>query len=349
MGVPFEGLPPTESAREGTAGHWVAYHMAMAARSTGFYEPIKVGDKAPNGVVVDQDMIDGAEMYVEALEGFAGTAETMVKIPAIHPEHCWGTPDFWQYHEPSRTLRVTDYKYGHRYVEVFENEQLAAYASGLMDQLGLDDQTTKVEFLIVQPRCFHPDGPVRSWTTSGARLRPIINNMHNAAYDALSDKPLTKTGNHCLDCPAAGVCGTLHKGATAVLEFAGGIESLECSATEIGVRLLQVQQGAALLKAVASGLEEQIMHMIEKGKIVANYSIGFTKPLQKWNVPTATLDGLGTLYGVPLVELQPAMTPKQAIKRKIPEAVIAKVSHTPSGAKKLVLDSTTRSRKIFSK
>jgi hypothetical protein len=344
---PYEGKPPRPSAAEGTAGHWVAWVNALV--NMGKMEAaLKVGDKTPNGLAIDQDMLDGADLYVEALEDFDGTAETWVDIPRIHAE-CGGTPDFWQWNPVTKILRVTDYKYGRRYVEVFEIEQLCAYAAGLMDQLGLHDQDVIVELMIVQPRCYHPDGPVRTWRASAALLRAVINQCASAAEEALGPNPRTKTGPHCIDCEAAADCKTLHIAGQAVLEFAGSVEAMSCTADEVGVRLAQINEGLDILRALRDGLEEQALSMIRTGKNVTNWGTGTTKPREIWNAPISTIKGIGLMYGVPLTEEVAAMTPKQAIKRKIPETVIRKVSMIPTGTIKLIADDTKRTRKIFQK
>ena len=51
----------SEKAREGTAAHWVASER-LGGRS------VAVGELAPNGVVVDQDMIDGTDAYVADID-----------------------------------------------------------------------------------------------------------------------------------------------------------------------------------------------------------------------------------------------------------------------------------------
>lgn len=348
MSAPFADRAQSEAAAEGEAGHWVAYCYALYAQGEEITLPV-LGDKTPNGIAVDEDMLDGAAMYVEALEHFEGTAETMVNIPSIHAEQCFGTPDFWQYHEPSRTLRITDYKYGKRYVEVFENYQLAAYASGIMDSLKLDDQATVVEFLIVQPRCYHQDGPVRSWTAGASMLRNLINQCHHAAGLALSSAPPLRTGAHCLDCPAAGNCVPLAKAGAAVLEFADTVELVSMSPAEVGVRLSLIEAGRDVLRAIAAGLEEQALGHVRAGKPVPNWHLGHSNPRQIWNVPMAQVKALGQLYGLDLVKEEPALTPKQAITKKIPKGLVDKLSFTPNGKARLEQDSTVRTRKIFSK
>src|SRR5690606_25074571 len=105
---------------------------------------------------IDADMIAGAKLFRDACLAplgpwnvSSGHYEQRVDIPRVHAE-CWGTPDFWTAVFPEdergskRYVRVVDYKYGHRFVEVFENLQLAAYASGVLSQLSIstgDDET----------------------------------------------------------------------------------------------------------------------------------------------------------------------------------------------------------------
>ena len=128
--------PERPEATEGDAAHWVAMRIALG-------EVVKKGETAPNGVLVDSEMIEGGETYADALDYLPGIAEKTVTITAIHHSQCFGTPDFFQYAPNTHTLRVTDYKYGFRYVEVYENWQLMAYASGVMEFLGLSDEGLK--------------------------------------------------------------------------------------------------------------------------------------------------------------------------------------------------------------
>lgn len=344
----FESVPPSPAAAEGTAAHWVAWRGILG-------EVTKLNEKAPNGITVDADMIDGAVLYADTLgaymmAGGAGQwkAETKVTIPAIH-EDCWGTPDFWSYDPAQRLLTVADYKYGHRYVEVFENKQMTAYAAGLIEQLGLGDQTTKVRFIIVQPRSWSADGPVREWTTSAARLRPLVNALHAHVGAAMEKDALLVPGAHCLDCPAAAKCPANQRATEWALDFAHTVELVAMSPEEVGTRLAQVDAAKATLKSIGDALAEQAMGMIRAGKVVSNYEVGFSSPRQKWNVPVAQLGALGTLYGVELTEMSAAKTPKEAIKCKIPKGVIDAMSITPTGTPKLVPMDTLRTRKIFNK
>jgi Protein of unknown function (DUF2800) len=342
----------TVAADEGTAAHWVAMRYAMVANNHVEGVVPKLGEKIQGGFTVDKEMIAGAEMYAEALEGFGGQAEQTILIPRIH-EKCGGTPDFWQYSKETKTLRVTDYKYGHKFVEIFENWQLIAYACGLVDMLHeaheLLEHETIVELLLVQPRCYHPDGPVRSWRVSASKLRALINIARAAAEDALGPNPKTKSGPECLYCPARGECKTAHIATTAIIEYAGHVEQMAQNGVEVGMRLHLINAALEMLKAVGSGLEEQALAMIRAGKTVPHFAIDYSKPRETWARSVGEVKALGLLYGQNLVTEEINCTPKQAVAKGIDRAVISKYSVTPNGKAKLVPDSLTKTARVFSK
>ena len=349
---PYEDVP-TDASREGTAAHEVAMQYAMAG--TCEYPkpaPPVVGDEVL-GVRVDQEMIEGAKMYAEALEGFAGNPEQTIEIPRVHPTLCFGTPDFWQYSKTTRTLRITDYKYGHSYVEVFENYQLVAYAAGILDKLAAEgvllEFETIVEFMIVQPRCYSADSPVRTWTTSAPNLRALINLAHAAAEAALGPDPQCATGPECLHCDARANCDTANRAGAALVQFAGRAEALAQSGADMGVRLNLINAAITMLKAIGSGLEEQIIATLRKGGTVPFFKVDYSKPRETWAKSVAEVKLLGQLSGVVLVKDDYDLTPKQAVKAGIDRTVIDKYSFTPNGAAKLVPDKLTTSARIFKK
>lgn len=346
----------TEASREGVAAHWVAMEVAMCVDASGKDQPWDhpaIDSKAPNGVRVDAEMIAGAKMYAEALEGVAGNPEQTINIPRVHPTLCFGTPDFWQYSKNTRTLRITDYKYGHGYVDVYENYQLIAYAAGILDKLAAEgvllEFETIVEFMIVQPRCYAADSPVRTWTTSAANLRAMINLAHAAAGAALGPNPQCNTGPECLHCDARANCETANRAGSALIEFSGRAEALAQTGADMGVRLNLINAALTMLKAVGSGLEEQIIATLRKGGAVPHFRIDYTKPRETWAKSVAEVEALGLLAGVTLVKKDYDLTPKQAVKAGIDRAVVTAYSHTPNGSAKLVPDKLSNSQRIFSK
>ena len=160
---------PTPQTLEGEAAHWVA---ACTIQNSAWEIPAV----SPTGVDITDEMIEGAQLYA----GFVGyysdiRIEQPISISIIHPD-CWGTPDAWRFSDG--VLNIYDYKFGHGFVEVYENWQMIEYAAGILHELGIDglqDQHVTVAMHIIQPRSFHPDGQIRSWTVKASDLRPYFN------------------------------------------------------------------------------------------------------------------------------------------------------------------------------
>jgi hypothetical protein len=215
----------TPETLEGNAAHWVFAEM-LAGRQ------VSEGMQAPNGVFITDEMIEGAELVVDTVRAKipAGTVlhvEEPVAIARIHAQ-CWGTPDIWAFVQQALTLEVIDYKFGHRFVDEYENDQGVAYTAGILDHLaevlgkgpGLLDQAIKVNFTVVQPRCFYKGAPVRTWSVQASDLRAHINQLANAAGVALAPNPPAVTNSECVDCPGRHACPALQQAAYHDAEFA---------------------------------------------------------------------------------------------------------------------------------
>lgn len=346
-------LPDGEEALEGEAAHWVALVMALAA-TPGNGELPAVGSKAPNGVLVTDEMIDGGFIYIEALEGLPGKMEERVDVPRIHPTECWGRPDRFTWTPNTRTLRVFDYKFGFEYIEVFENWQLIAYAVGILDKLGLHDDLDKIilELVIVQPRLPHQDGPIRMWTIAASVLRGMVNIANQAAHEALAPNPSTKTGPWCLHCPARVSCTTLQKTDANIMDFAGHADPMLQSPGDIGRELRYIMAARNRLKARQTGLEAQAEALLRAGKMVPFFMMEPTQARLTWHddVQPAEVEALAQMFGKSALKPPALKTPTQVIKGKILDAtVMTAYSSRPTGAMKMVPDSTTKAAKVFQK
>jgi hypothetical protein len=338
---------PTEESLEGEAAHWVALQMAMGYT-------VGLGSKAPNGVLVTDEMIDGGHVYVDALEGLPGKMEERVEIKRIHETECWGTPDRFTWTPATKRLRVFDYKFGFEYIEVFENWQLLAYAAGIMDALGLHDQDVILELVIVQPRLSHRDGPVRMWPVSATKIRAMVNIAHSAAAEALGPNPTTKSGTHCLHCPARVNCITLQKTISGIMDFAGHADPMLSTPGDVGRELRMVTEMRNRLKARQTGLEAQAEAMLRAGKLVPFFMLEPGQSRLKWfeDVKPQEIEALVKALNPNKTALKPPtlITPTQAIKGKVLDAAVMDAyASRPPGAMKMVPDTTTKAAKVFSK
>jgi len=386
-------LPPTDEELEGTAAHWIALQYA-----SGYGRNWPVGSKFKSGGrdwEVDLDMVVGSVMYAQACGGVHPNLrlEDAVRVSWIHPTHCYGTPDAWRYFLDAREaltatfngqqwvvppelpradfdagriklVRVADYKYGHRYVEVFGCYQLVGYAAGVMERLGLDlnDPTLWLELILVQPRCYHKDGPVRRWVIQAHELIAYLNHARSAAYEALGEgpqlrdgKPRATTNDACIDCKARHVCKTLQYATGAFIDFSQAAEMVELPPEAMGQELAMVQDAIKRLEARESGLKVRAEAYMRAGAAVAFYHMeaGESRLVYKDDVNVDEFVGLGELCNVEVRKKQTRkdllVTPTQAIQLGIDPGVMKSYAHRPPAALKLARDNSITARKVFSK
>lgn len=107
-------------------------------------------------------------------------------------------------------VTVLDLKFGRGIVvDVVENPQMMIYAAAALSEFFPGDMRASAETIIVQPRAWHPDGPVRRSQDSAVTLAAWIERaLHRAALTESLTAPLTP-GPWCQFCKAAAYCPAL--------------------------------------------------------------------------------------------------------------------------------------------
>lgn len=341
----YPQVDDSPASREGTAAHW-------AASETLSGRIVDSGQIAENGVMLTDEMIDAADMYVDEVRkvGQPVFVEKRTSINYIH-EQCWGTPDAWCMNKSTGTVYLWDFKYGHRFVDVFENWQLIEYAAGILDELeidGIQDQHITVVMTIVQPRCYVGGSPVRSWSLRASDLRGYFNAARMFEAKAMSDDAELTVSPECRDCSARHVCPSLQRASYADMNVATEAVPFDLPPQALGTELRYIQSAIDTLTARATSLEEQALSMIRQGKSVPHFTAQHGSGRERWIKPEPEVIAMGELMGVKL-GVTKLITPKQAIKAGMPEAVIKSFTETPRGELKLVQDDGTNARKIFGK
>lgn len=166
---------------------------------------------------IDEEMVDGCELTIETIEQYYSRVdgdelllETRLDMSWVHPK-LFGTGDILIYKRKTKQLVVLDYKYGSGHVvEVADNPQVLTYAVGaakMFEEQGVDE----VISVIIQPRAFHREGPVRSETIDLIDLvvfEGILTERAKATDDPNAE---LIAGHHCKFCPAAYGCETLRQ------------------------------------------------------------------------------------------------------------------------------------------
>lgn len=356
--------PETERSQEsleGDAAHWIGGETLRQMKQFGQARAFTAGQRAPNGVVVDDEMIDAANQYADyVLENCAYPAglhvEEKISCPRINP-HSEGTPDSWWYSGTPETLVIDlpDFKYGHRFVEVVKNLQLVNYAAGIMDHPDLNGvRPARWRFHIVQPRSYTPAGPIRTWTATTDELEPLWAQLKAAAAEAVAPGARTVVGEECWDCKGRHECATLDRAAMAALSFVGDTVPLQMTPAAMGLELRMLEHAETLLGARKTGLAAQVETLLKSQQSVPGWELGRTKPREQWAKDPAEIFTLGDMLGKDLRKPPAAITPPQARKvlgKALENLVAVGAGYVvqPQGALKLEQTNTTLATRIFSK
>lgn len=343
--------PDTEDSINGTAAH------------DGFYEILygripHVGQVAKNGVPLTEEMLEASQLYVDVIDRDLAACgidrrwlrvEQRVYMPRIHPLND-GTPDTWFYAEHLRTIYLYDFKFGHDFVDAFENLQCVDYVEGVAELLGIDgmtDQATKVVIRVIQPRNFDRDGPVRTWEVTLSDLRPYFNRLRNQAEKAMKEKPEAVVGDYCRHCPGRAKCNTLQREGykAAALGQEQTPLTMPPEALVLELRMLKKAEGA--LKARISGLEAEAE---SRGRFNGERMPGCrwedTYGRERWKVPPEQVIAMGAAMSVNLAK-PGTLTPIQAVKAGMPASIVDAFREKPHMGVKLVLDDGRHARKVF--
>lgn len=260
------GMPNTSSsyAEEGTKAHDLAERIL----------------KLKNYSCEDESMLDAVHVYTGYVMNLWGGCscygiEEQFDLSPIYPG-LYGTCDSWVYHSSTSTLHVIDYKHGQGIaVEAENNKQLRYYALGALLKLKLP--VSKVTMTIVQPRAWHPDGAIRSWTIPVSDLLDFTADLVEAAEATQKDDSPIVSGDHCRFCPAAAICPGLHETAleTAKLEFSPALKYEPAKLAEALNKLEAV-------KAWTKSIEEFAFNEANRGIEIPGYQLVEKRASRKW-------------------------------------------------------------------
>lgn len=299
--VPLSEKAPAQKssiyADEGTAAHELAEKCLLSGQDAADYIGliIKVDD---NEFEVDEEMAEHVQTYIdivrhdrEVYDDFNG-CETKIHLKWIH-EDMFGTSDSHA-GKKKKMLVVHDLKYGAGIpVDAIDNTQGLYYVLGVAARYKFDFE--ECEFVIVQPRAFHPDGPVRRWRFSMKRLREFERDLKigldrvvksRAAKDIMA---YLKPGDWCRFCPAAIDCPALErKMELAVFEDFDPIDDDVLSVTPTPPdqmtpeRLAEALAFAHIMESWIGQIRSYAYSQAEQGNVVPGYKLVQKYGRRKW-------------------------------------------------------------------
>lgn len=289
--------PPGKSssyAEEGSDAHALAARCLRKVANPGSFIGKTITEDGRT-FLVDKEMADAVQVYVDAVDAVVDESVVSVGLKAevliekrfdlsgVHAG-CFGTADAIAWRPQEHTLHVFDYKHGAGIpVEVKGNPQLMYYGLGALLASGYPAR--KVVLTIVQPRCDHPDGPVRSDELDAIDLLDFKTDLKSyAVATEAPDAPLVP-GDHCRFCPAMEIdpetmdvrCGAVRKRRQEVtrLEFA---PTLSYSPEKLKLAL----DSRETLKAWLKALDEFAYAEAEAGRTPTGYKLVAKRANRKW-------------------------------------------------------------------
>lgn len=326
-----EGLDDEETVyqAEGTAAHELAHMCALRGQDhTGNAEAWRgwrvnsetgslqqfPGRPTMPWFEVTAEMADAVQLYLDVVREIPGEKDFEVRLET-QVEGSFGTGDCVIYNEAESKLTIVDFKYGRGVaVEVQGNEQLMLYASGAVKRHH-NRPVGEIELMIVQPRAFHRDGPVRRWTLTPAKLWVFVSEA-NASRD---DPAALVAGPHCKFCPAAGFCPALRD---KVLDAVGAhvldgeiftMADPKNTADDIARHL----RNAAIVSNWVRSVEKFAHLQAVKGNMPTGYKFVATRSHRKWKDEGYAADVLGML-GVEALYTEPELRSPAQLEKELP-------------------------------
>lgn len=209
-----EGIESRSSvfAEEGTKAHELAEKWLLNGESALAGYPIDMVEHVSTYIDAVAERVDDDPVVNRLL------VEQRFHLRELHSD-LFGTSDAIVWQPAIERLSVIDLKYGAGVpVEVEDNPQLQYYALGAL-LANKQWKPREVEVVIVQPRCPHPDGPVRTQVLQvvdlldfAADLVEAVKSTELASEQHAITEPKTwerlwlTLGDHCRFCPAAAIC-----------------------------------------------------------------------------------------------------------------------------------------------
>lgn len=341
MEARFPETERNEIAEEGKASHWAATFGRMR-------EPMPaVGTVAPNGVILTEEMLAGAQIFRDAVN-YSGNLH--IEEPAVANGIHWSCrtrPDLWYYQTPGAVLHVFDYKYGWGIVEPYENWQCICYAAAAVEAINIWRVRYAVCVHIVQPRPYHAQGPHRTWTFNDTELEAYVARLKHAAECVYEPDPVLLTGNHCCYCRARHACPSAQRMALLCLEYSETASSQELPPDALGLELRTLRRAMEAIKYRMTGLESQAISIINSGGFVPGFTLENGVGRAEWNKSPSEIFMLGDMFGKNLRTEQVPVTPAQARKMGLPAEIVKAYSSQKGSGMKLVETTNSFAAKAF--
>lgn len=343
--APFE----TEDTgrKEGNAVHWLVEQVHK------FNQPLEgmLNKQAPNGLFITNDMIADVTEYLNDIKGVGAVEFDTSAGDKNGKWYIGGRADHLLH--TGGTLIIRDFKYGWRIVEPKMNYTLIWHAIGFLkraEQAGIPytgATLSMFEFIVYQPRPYHPKGFKRRWLVQRGDLMTIWEKVEQIL--ANPDNKLN-TGPHCYKCPsmvnATGICPAISKAMNNAIEASEETFTDTLKNEDLGHLLDTNTRAKEVLEQVIDAMQDLAKHRITKGQVIPNYSVQPALTNRRWNA-NVTADFLKAVTGKDLQKVE-MRTPAQVEKLGVsPKLVDSLTTRDTKGLNLVRASADDQARKMF--
>jgi hypothetical protein len=267
------------------------------------------------GIIVDQEMVDGVEEYIDYVQSIEGTfdqilIEERLDFSHIVPEG-FGTADLLLINGDE--LHVVDLKFGRGLVTAEGNSQLSLYALGALHAYGCIYEVKKVVLHIAQPRVNNFD----RWETTPEDLTFWSEWVQERASLALSENPpFEPSAKACQWCDHQANCVALSQHVNEVLigDF-DELEELEGQVDKVSdEHIKRILDNMAMITSFLKAIDQVALERLQAGKKIEGYKIVESKKNKAWVDESKGALSLARLLGKKNIYTQKLITPTQALK-----------------------------------
>ncbi len=260
------------------------------------------------------DVYDCAKLYADEVLSYDFDElhiEDEVHCNMIHPSlkgavDCWAVKD--------DTIYIFDYKYSYTQVEAKNNLQCICYVAGILEKIGMPELNMEVVITIVQPRGYHPEGPIRKWVTTVNDLENHFNDLRYAASLAMSANPPARSGKHCKYCSARHVCSTAQEAAYNAIDTLSMPLPTYLPDKALSQELLTLNKAKRAIENRITGIEEIMYSKLDNDIHMPYHELQYKKGREKWTIKPEMVAELGDAKNLNLRKPLQVLTPTQARK-----------------------------------
>lgn len=257
-------------------------------------------DFAPDFKSAIQDALDyiwEVYEYVNTTYGDAQLFTEMFVNPPVTsaPGEAAGYCDAAIYTARGGKIWIMDYKHGVGVAKkALDNSQALQYGAGfLFGDGGYVDTATVNEVIIsiIQPRAFHPDGPIRQASYTPATVAEYLRRLDGYIADCQKeDAPLVPGLEQCQFCEARSTCPALESRALQVINKSMStitdVKSVNLpDPKSLDVhKLSYIKQSFPLLRLWMKGIDTHIEELLRNGVTVPGHKLVQTEARREWYI-----------------------------------------------------------------